>query len=262
MQAAADRYLALEGVENFRDFGGYPAADGRRVRRGLLWRSASHARATDADLDRIGRLDLAVIVDLRRRNERLRDPSRLPEPCAAEIIANDLGDEAEDSWLAHVRDFELTEASFRRYLVDYYRAAPFEPRHIDLFRRWFEALARIDGPALVHCAAGKDRTGVIVALTHHLLGVPPEAMVADYLLTNDPARIARRRPQLAAHMAEIAGRVPDEAVVTLAMSVDAHYLDIALAAIADRCGDPDRYLEGILGVGPERRAVIRDRLLQ
>jgi len=259
---AADRHLALEGVENFRDFGAYATADGRRVRRGLLWRSASHGRATDADLETIASLDLALIVDLRRRNERLRDPSRRHPLHAAEVIDNDLGDEAEDSWLAHIRRSDLSEASFRRYLFDYYRQAPFEPRHVDLFSRWFEALARIEGPALVHCAAGKDRTGVIVALTHSLLGVPPEAMTADYLLTNSPERFARRRPQLTAHIAEVAGRVPDEAVVEMAMSVDSAYLETALAAIAERCGGVARYLADRLGVDASRAAAIRERLLE
>ena len=115
-------------------------------------------------------------------------------------------------------------------------------------RRWFEALARIDGPALVHCAAGKDRTGVIVALTHHLLGVPPGAMVDDYLLTNNPERFARRRPQLAAHIAEVAGRVPDEAVLHLAMGVDVSYLEQPSRRSPPAAQTVDRYLEEVLGV--------------
>ena len=258
----ADRHLALDGIENFRDFGGYPTASGRRVRRGRLWRSASHARATDADLERIASLDLALIVDLRRRNERLRDPSRRHPLHAAEVIDNDLGDEAEDSWLAHIRRSDLSEASFRTYLVEYYRKAPFEDRHIDLFSRWFEALSRIDGPVLVHCAAGKDRTGLIVALTHFLLEVPAEAMIADYLLTNDPERFARRGPQLAAHIAEIAGKVPDEAVLRMAMAVDPAYLETALAAITECCGGVDRYLEQVLGVDESRARAIRAQLLE
>lgn len=263
MQASlADRRLALEGVENFRDFGGYPTVDGRRLRRGRLWRSASHGRATDADLEAIAKLDLALIVDLRRRNERLRDPSRRHALNAAEVIDNDLGDEAEDSWLAHIRGSDLSEASFRGYLLDYYHKAPFEPRHVDLFSRYFTALGRLDGPVLVHCAAGKDRTGLIVALTHHVAGVAPEAIVADYLLTNDPERFARRGPGLAAHIAEITGRTPTEEVLHLAMSVDATYLEIALAAIAERSGDIDSYLETVLGVDAGRREAIRVRLLE
>ena len=72
------RHIRLEAVENFRDYGDYPTASGRRLRKGRLYRSASHGRATDADLKVIEGLGLAVIVDLRRPGERERDPARRP----------------------------------------------------------------------------------------------------------------------------------------------------------------------------------------
>ncbi len=75
----SDRILPLEGVGNFRDFGGYATGGGRRIRRGRLYRSAHHAQATDADLEAIAALELAAIVDLRRGEERERMPSRRHE---------------------------------------------------------------------------------------------------------------------------------------------------------------------------------------
>ena len=166
------RHIALEGVDNFRDFGDYPAAGGRRLRRGALYRSASHSRATDADLERLAALEIAVVVDLRRREEREREPSRRPANFAGVVIANDVSHD-EDSWHSHIASAELTAESFRAYLVDYYRAAPFDGRHIDLFARYFQALAEAEGPVLIHCAAGKDRTGILAALTHHPRRGPP-----------------------------------------------------------------------------------------
>jgi protein tyrosine/serine phosphatase len=256
------RRWALEGVENFRDFGDYETTDGRRLRKGRFYRSASHGRATDADLDTIGALDIALVVDLRRRGERTRDPSRRPASFRGQVIDNDLGDEGEDSWMVHVRDSDLTETAFRDYLLNYYRAAPFEERHVDLFSRYFKALTRVDGPVLVHCAAGKDRTGILVALTHHIAGVHPETIVEDYLLTNHPERLAARMPMIAKTMEEIAGRAPSEAVMQVALGVDVDYLSAAIAAIDERYGTVDTYLEQALGVDTGLRASLRDRILE
>lgn len=256
------RRLNLEGIENFRDFGDYETVDGRRLKKGRLFRSASHGRATDADLEEIARLDIALVVDLRRANERLRDPSRRPPTFRGQVIDNDLGDEGEDSWMVHVRESDLTEESFRDYLVGYYRAAPFEERHVDLFSRYFRALTEVDGAVLVHCAAGKDRTGILVALTHHVAGVHPDTALDDYLLTNHPERLAARMPMIAKAMEEIAGRPPSEAVMQVALGVEADYLRTAFAVIEERCGSLDAYLEQVLGVGAEQRAVLRERLLE
>jgi protein-tyrosine phosphatase len=252
--------LTLEGVENFRDFGDYETVDGRRLKRGRLYRSASHGRATDADLDEIARLDIALVVDLRRAGERAREPSRRHPSFRGQVIDNDLGDEGEDSWVAHVRNSDLTVASFRRYMVDYYREAPFEERHVDLFSRYFRALAEVDGAVLVHCAAGKDRTGILVALTHHLAGVHSDSAIEDYMLTNHPERLAARLPMMARFMEEIAGRAPSEAVMQVAMGVEVDYLRTAFAAIEARYGSLDGYLDA-LGVNAARRAVLRERLL-
>jgi len=243
------RHVRLEGVENFRDYGDYAAAHGRRLKRGVLFRSASHGRATDADLAAIAAMNLAVIVDLRRPGERERDPARRPQGFAGKLIENQEGESADaDPWWTFVRSCDLSEAAFRGYLLDYYRAAPFLGRHIDLFSRYFRALAAADGPVLIHCAAGKDRTGVLAALTHTLAGVHPDDILADYLLTNDPVRIAARAPMVARLIAEETGRVPTDAAVRAAIGVEAEYLDASIRAIEAKFGSVDAYLEAVLGV--------------
>ena len=254
------RTVILEGVDNFRDFGGYPTRHGRPMKRGRLYRSASHARATDADLEAIAALGIGVVVDLRRKPERERDPSRRHRAFDGVVIAND--EEQPDSWHEHIRTSDLTPESFRRYLAGYYRAAPFEPRHIDLFRRYFETLAETDAAVLIHCAAGKDRTGVLAALTHHVAGVDPENIVADYLLTNNPQRFAARLPLVAAVVKEISGRDADDATLLTAMGVEAEYLAAAFQAIDETCGDVDTYLETVIGLTDQMRERIAQRLLE
>jgi protein tyrosine/serine phosphatase len=253
--------LALEGVDNFRDYGDYPTVGGRRLKRGRLYRSAAHGRATDADLEILAALNLTVVVDLRRKEERTREPSRRPTAFNGLVIVADGEQDEPDSWRDHIGSADLSAESFRAYLIDYYRKAPFDPRHIELFTRYFQALADADGPVLIHCAAGKDRTGILAALTHHLAGVHPDDIAADYLLTNNPERLAQRLPLVSQTIKEVSGREPDPAAVMTAMGVDTIYLDTAFAAVAERFGDVDTYLEEALGVTAPTREALKARLL-
>ncbi len=256
-----NRILPLEGVLNFRDYGGYATTAGTAIKRGRLFRSAHHSRATDADLEAMAQLDLAVIVDLRRPNERRREPSRRPPGFAGLVIENDLGDVEDDPWWRFVRDSDLTEAAFRGYLIDYYFQAPFEPRHVDLYARYFAALGEADGAVLIHCAAGKDRTGLLAALTHHLVGVSREDLVADYLLTNQALGFDTRLPLMTQAIFENVGREPSPAAVRVALGVDEAYLLRAIEAIEARHGDLDGYLHDVLGVDEALRGRIQARLL-
>lgn len=254
------RRIAFEAIDNFRDFGDY-AAGARRLRRGLLYRSASQSRATDADLAKLGGLGIQVIVDLRRLNEREREPSRRWSGFAAQVIENDIGQESADEWHTFIESSDLTVESFRAYMLDYYRKAPHQQRHLDLYRRYFRALAETNGPILVHCAAGKDRTGIICALTHHVAGVHDEDIVADYLLTNDPDRLEKRLPQIREVVHEAAGRVAGDDALMTAMRVEAEYLEMAFRVMRDEHGSIDGYLDQALGLDAELRGRLHDRLL-
>jgi protein-tyrosine phosphatase len=256
------RHIRLEGVENFRDYGDYATAAGKRLHAGRLYRSASHARATDADLEVIEALNLAVVVDLRRPGERERDPSRRSAGFKAQVIQNDEGEAAgDDPWWNFVRSCDLSEDAFRGYLLNYYREAPFAARHVDLFARYFQALAEAEGPVLIHCAAGKDRTGVLAALTHHVAGVHQDDIVEDYLLTNNPERIAARAPMVAQVIATETGRTPTDAAIRAAIGVEAEYLAEAFRAIDAKHGSADAYLERVLGIDAGLRARLEGRLL-
>lgn len=255
------RILPFEGVENFRDFGGYDA-QGRRLKRGRLYRSAHHGNATEADLAAMRDLGVSVIVDLRRPNERERDPCRRWEGFAATVIENDIGQVHDDPWHLFIAHSDLSVQAFRRYMEDYYLEAPFVERHVDLYSRYFQALANTDGAVLIHCAAGKDRTGILAALTHHMAGVSEGDIVADFLLTNDPGRFERRVPVMVQVMKDLTGKTPTEDAVRTALGVEAHYLENAFAAIRQRHGSIDAYLEEALGVDEHMRQAIHDRILE
>jgi len=253
--------IRFEGIDNFRDFGGYATADGRRLRSGRLFRSGHHANASEGDLQALADLGISVIVDLRRPNERERERSRRWSGFSGTVIDSDIGLQSADEWQVFIAGSDLTPASFRAYMLEYYRAAPLEPRHVDLYRRFFHALAETDGAVLVHCTAGKDRTGVACALTHHIAGVHDDDIIHDYLLTNDPARIEARVGFIQQAIRDNTGRMPTEEAVRVAISVEAEYLAQAFEVMRSRFGSIDGYLEEALDVNGELRARIHDRLL-
>jgi protein tyrosine/serine phosphatase len=254
------RRVPFEGIDNFRDFGDYAAGD-RRLKRGLLYRSAHQAMATEADLAKLAAMGLSTIVDLRRSNEREKNPSRRWSGFAAQVIENDIGQDSADEWTTFIAGSDLTVGSFRAYMLDYYRHAPFQQRHIDLYSRYFRALAESEGPLLVHCAAGKDRTGIICALTHHVAGVHDDDIQADYLLTNDSERLTARLPTVRDVIRETTGRIASDEALMTAMRVEAEYLAESFSVMREAHGSIGGYLEQALGLDGDLRGRIHDRLL-
>jgi protein tyrosine/serine phosphatase len=256
-----DRHLDFDAIENFRDFGGYATAAGAALKRGRLYRSGNHAYATEADLERLGAIAPAAIIDLRRPEERAREPSRRPPGFSGRVIENDIASEQPD-WSVTVKAAgEPTPEWFFADALGYYRRVAFEARHLDLYRRYFQALAEADGPIVVHCAAGKDRTGLICALTHHLAGVHRDDIVEDYLLTNDESRLGRKIAFLGPWLEAQLGVRCSEAALRVAVSVHPQYLETAFSEIEAAYGSIDGYLGQALGLDAIQRARIQARLL-
>jgi protein tyrosine/serine phosphatase len=254
-----DRHIDFEGIENFRDFGGYATACGRGLKRGRLYRSGHHAFATDVDLAQLRALGVAAIVDLRQPNERDRAPSRRWPGFDAMLIENDL-DPARD-WVSELQASPLTAEALTGDTARHYRSNVFEPRLVDLFARFLAAVAAADGPVLVHCAAGKDRTGLACAFLHHIAGVHRDDMLADYLATNDARQLERKVANAGAFVEELVGRRPSEAALIAWVQVYPEYLDAAFDEIRTRSGSIDAYLETVLGVDADLRARIHERIL-
>ncbi|MBX9803836.1 MAG: tyrosine-protein phosphatase [Caulobacteraceae bacterium] len=255
------RIHRFDALDNFRDYGDYATAAGRRISPGRLFRSGHQARASEADLERLGALGITAVVDLRRPSERRDQPSKRPPDFSGEVIESFHDDGGEAPHMTFLRTADLTPDSGRRFMVNTYRRLPFEPSHLDLFSRYFRLLGETDGPVLIHCAAGKDRTGLLAALTHHLLGVHPDDIVADYLLTNTAVDLEGRAPGIARQLEARTGRVVAHDAVVAFLGVEPVYLDTALAGIAAQHGSTDAYLAEALGVDAALRERIGTRLV-
>ncbi|WEK41208.1 MAG: tyrosine-protein phosphatase [Candidatus Brevundimonas colombiensis] len=256
----SDRLHAFEAIDNFRDYGDYATTAGRRVRPGRLFRSAHHARASEADLARVAALDLGAVVDLRRPGERRDQPSRRPDGWSGLVIAGGIDDGVEAPHITFLKTQDLTPDSGRRFMQGTYRRLPFDAAHREVFGRYFQALADQDRPVLIHCAAGKDRTGFLAALTHHLLGVSRDDMVEDYLLTNTAVDLEGRAPSIARQLHKMTGRLAADDAVVAFLGVEAAYLEAALAEVEARHGSIDAYLRDALGIDSARRERIVERL--
>jgi protein-tyrosine phosphatase len=257
----SDRLHVFDGLTNFRDFGGYAAGD-RRIVSGRFFRSANHALATDADLERLSAMGIAAVIDLRRPSERERSPSRRWQGFAAKVIENDDHDEGSESWDSFMAGWDMKAESYREFLLRYYSEAPHLPRLVDLFARYFDTLASADGAVIVHCAAGKDRTGLAVALTHHIAGVHRDDIVADYLLTNNSGRFEQHGASWREMILQQHGRAPDMDTMRAIMGVEAIYLDRSFDVMAERNGGIDAYLRDVLGVDTAKRALIEQHLFE
>lgn len=253
------RHIDFEAIENFRDFGGYGTACGRGVVSGRLYRSGHHAHATAADLAKLSSLGVVAIVDLRQPNERAREPSRRWDGFAARVVENDILSSRD--WVEELMVSPLTAEALVGDTRRHYRMNVFEPRLIDLFGRFLREVGEAEGPVVVHCAAGKDRTGLACAFFHQIAGVHHDDMIADYLLTNDETRIERKMALSGAFVEGLVGRRPSDAALRAWVQVHPEYLDDAFDEIRQRCGSLDRYLEDVLGVDPALRERLRARVL-
>jgi protein-tyrosine phosphatase len=254
--------IRLEGGCNFRQISAHPAHAGRRLRPGKLFRSGVLAYFSELDHARLSDLRIRTIVDLRRADERRREPTRW---CSQDVLtlAAD-GESAPASLLRIALRTAQTESKMREAMIDTYRAMPevLAPQ----LRVLFESLHRGETPMLIHCAAGKDRTGFAIAVLLEALGVSRATVVQDYLYTNEAVDLEQfvlehhpvaRNPEARSPLRQL----PPE-VRNALLGAHAQYLQAAFAAVDQDYGCVEGYLEQRLGVDAPKLEQIRSTLLE
>jgi protein-tyrosine phosphatase len=240
------RHLDLAGASNFRDLGGYRTRDGRTVRWRQIFRSNHLGHLTEADIEILRPLGLKSAFDFRGTEERVAAICGLAGiavhslPIEPTVVAALRARRASGLPLSSADAVEVMRESYRNYVR---QSTP-------SFRALFALLLEDRAPLVIHCTAGKDRTGFACALILHSLGVADDLIAEDYLLTN---RFNRRDPTASSDL-------PEEVRQVLA-SVQASFLAAGFEAIRAEYGDLESYLGDALGLGAREHATLQARYL-
>lgn len=252
------RNLPFERVHNFRDLGGYLGASQRTVSWGSLFRSAQLSGMTEKDHALFRELGVELVFDFRRDDEREREPTPINAAIAELISLAITPGSADGLWseLARGRatadDMVLLMEAINRDLILNQAAS---------YRQLFERLLQSKKRVLIHCAAGKDRTGVAAALLLSALGVDRATIMQDYLLTNHFLPLETELERMLSRFAQ-AGNAPVAAALRPVLEARESYLAAAFATIDEHFGSTSTYLHEQLGMGPQELAQLRVWYLQ
>lgn len=261
------RRVPLEGASNFRDLGGYRTKDGRFVKWGMLYRSDHLVGLTASDYRYLDQLGIRMVCDLRTPSERAKSPTRWqgnePEIMSVSVLTDEE---------LKAATTQLSQEEFQRRLAD--AAAGVRPpsfsydrfvlKYADSYSRIFDRLIRGAIPALTHCSAGRDRTGVYSAMILTALGVPWSIVKEDYLLTNkywltDSMIEERRR---ATQIQYSLPTLPDAAAVRALYTLDGSMLEGTFATIRREHGSFDAFRRAVLNVSDAELETLRARFLE
>lgn len=252
------RPVALDGVCNVRDLGGYPVREGI-IRPGSLLRGADLSALTPEGQQQLAQLSVSRIIDLRTDSEVTQAPDKYPD--SARLVRLDVLKAVMQGHSADPKEMvaRLGQRDPTQILLEVYRAFVTDAACLEAWRGFFNILLEAeDGAVYFHCTAGKDRTGFAAALVLLALGAKTELIVADYLLSNR-YRAEENQRLLAKFMAFAPDKRPEE-ILTL-LEVQEAWLQNALNAIDDGYGSADAFLRDALGIGTQERRRLTERLV-
>ncbi|WP_242069462.1 tyrosine-protein phosphatase [Paenibacillus dendritiformis] len=249
-------------ITNFRDIGGLPTEDGRVMKTGILFRSGEPSRLTAHDLEKLNALNLKLICDLRTPNERKSRIMPTHQNRTIRVVNIPISQHEED----------YTRFAFFMMMMKSAKTIDLEKMMKDFYRRIaFESMPQIrevitlfgaenDVPALIHCADGKDRTGVIVALIQLLAGVPRDAVMADYMLSNSLTEARMKRAAAFLRYTSLF-RLTHERLKPL-LQVRRDYLEEVLDELICQYGSVEAYLNEGCGISEYSLHKMKDLLLR
>ena len=272
----AQQFIPVQGIVNARDLGGYVMQDGRRLRDGLLLRSAHLAEATDADLQFLSQLPTATVIDMRKEDEKKGKVDReIPGAKYVPLLIDATGNaaagmsEKEKKKFTGHKKFEVKKiiipAAFnekaREVAREMYPILLFKPESQEKFAAFFRhVLATEHGAVLYHCSQGKDRTGIASALLLAALGADRETIVADFDATNMVYEADVKKYTRLVRL--LGGKDEAVAVVKAFLGCNTDNFIQALDRIEREYGSLDAYLHGPMGLSVEDIQTLRARYLE
>ncbi len=258
-------HLALAGTANLRDLGGTPTLDGRVIAAGRLYRAEALVAPgastvcsiwDEANAEAYAALKVATVLDLRSAREQDRAPSAWPVATGAEYVSIPIeeGGAGDTDYVRQIREGRLT--SFTVADMAAYYGLTLRRRPAEFAAALRVLLQRDRLPVLVHCAAGKDRTGLLVALLLEALGTAREIVVAEYALTG-----VLRPNRVAAYAHLFVESDVDPAAIAVLFDAPAAVMAAALDALVAEFGSVAGYLERAGGLRPPELDALRANLL-
>ena len=249
------RLVALDGGVNFRDIGGYTTQDGRRLRWGRVYRSGSLSNLTPKDINAIEQMGIRLICDLRSGQEVRAAPEML-----SGLYREHIPIEAKDNTMSRLRALLFDRSRLADMLVHAYTETMIK-KNAHVFGIIFRRLADPDYlPALIRCTAGKDRTGIVIALLLLALGVPEDTVLADYSLSNLYYEDFKAFAHQVIGPLGIFG-VTGDAIQPFLLA-DPDILRRMIAYVRSQYGSIDAYLRDQAGIDAHTSAALRDNLLE
>ena len=259
---AAERVIHLEGTTNTRDIGGYQTSDLRTVRWGQIIRSENLSRLSADDFRKLEDLGVKTVIDLRTDREHDESPTVWQGDNPPQFFHFPIGDVKHEWFRAQrrmMRDNRFTEEESLDHMVSGYRMIA------DVGPPSYRALMELvlepsNWPILIHCNAGKDRSGVAVALILEALGVDRETVMDEYLLTNQVGRSQQKAELLARESSKYRGvgrrnRSPSAGAWYPIVGVRAEMLEAFYASVDEQYGSMNAFLSE-LGVDREARSAL------
>lgn len=253
----------IPGIMNLRDVGGYPTAEGGRVVLGRLYRSGQLNFEDEAGRAAFASLGVTTVFDLRSVAECRARPDCVPAGIS-QVHLDVLADH-KSSLVAHLVDLYkdpvaanelLRSGTIQQHYLDTYTQMVCSAAACAAYRQMFMQIAELNEPALFHCTAGKDRTGWAAAALLSLLGVPPQIVLEDYLLSAEPV-VAWFQP----YLDRFAAGGGNQELLKPAFSVEPAYLAASMRQVELNFGSIQGYFQVGLGLSEVVINRLRTRML-
>jgi len=242
------REVKLQGAVNFRDIGGYNTMDGKKVKMGILYRSAALNTLTDDDVAKIAALNIKYDFDFRGPYEVKTAPDKIPAGTTRISLPAGSENVGDSNYMKNMGKYMKSDS----FLISFYTVlTPFKDRYTPLFDSLVNN--KSNSPMLFHCTAGKDRTGIAAALILYALGVDEETIFNDYEATNYYRR--NENAKAIAQMTKYYGM--DEKVATNMMGAKREYIKATFATIKEQYGTMENYLEKVIGLDKKKIQKLR-----
>lgn len=255
-QILTQRRFKLDGAPNFRDFGGYQSQFGGTVKWGKLFRSGRLSALSKADFELLHSLGIHTIYDLRQHGELKLDPTVLPEASPIQIRHLPIVPGNYQGLIKKMLSEPLSKSDAEKAMLEVFGA--FVTDQTEHFKQVVDHLSHYDEPLLVHCSAGKDRTGATAAFILLLLGVSRDDILKDYLLT---ARYYPSNNEFSHIEKSMGFKFDSDSAAMPLMSVTVENLAQLFNAIDENFASEAAFFEQALGIDQSARESLLKRWL-